>query len=138
MSIPVDLAELADAASQHDFAYLVTMSEDCRPHLVAVQPVVEDGGVHVAGLGRRTLANASARAQVTLAWPPRVPGGHSLFVDGTAEVRSADAEGHGGLVVVTPARAVLHRPAPSPTPSADPAACGSDCVEVPVATDPST
>jgi hypothetical protein len=132
MSIPVDLAELADAAGRHDFAYLVTTTQDGPAHLVAVQPVVEDRLVRVTGLGRRTLENAAARPQVTLAWPPRVAGEHSLFVDGTAEVPA----GVEGTVVVTPSRAVLHRPAPSPTPTDDPSACGSDCVEVPLAADP--
>jgi hypothetical protein len=134
MSIPVDLAELADAAGRHDFAYLVTTTQDGPAHLVAVQPVVEDRVVRVAGLGRRTLENAAARPQVTLAWPPRVVGEHSLFVDGTAEVPA----GVEGTVVVTPSRAVLHRPAPAPTPAqtADPSACVSDCVEVPLAADP--
>lgn len=137
MSIPIDLAELADAARKHDFAYLVTMTADCQAHLVAVQPVVEAQVVRVPGLGRKTLENASARPQVTLAWPPRTPGEHSLFVDGTAEVQGDDGD-DGVVVVVTPSRAVLHRPAPSPTPSDDPNACVSDCVELPVGSDPST
>jgi hypothetical protein len=133
MSIPVDLSELADAASKHDFAYLVTVTEDCRAHLVAVQPVVEDREVMVAGLGRRTLENAAARPQVTLAWPPCSVGGHSLFVDGVAEVRSDE---DGDVVLVTPSRAVLHRPAPAQVAPDDPSACVSDCVEVPVGSDP--
>ncbi|MDN5795293.1 MAG: pyridoxamine 5'-phosphate oxidase family protein [Intrasporangium sp.] len=130
MSVPIDLAELARTAAKHDFAYLVTTTEDGRAHLVAVQPVVEDRMVRVACLGRRTLANASARPQVTLAWPPRAAGGHSLFVDGTAEVRPGD---DGDIIMVSPSRAVLHRPAPSPSPTDDPSACVSDCVELPVA-----
>uniref|UniRef100_UPI003221B9F6 hypothetical protein n=1 Tax=Intrasporangium sp. TaxID=1925024 RepID=UPI003221B9F6 len=60
MSIPIDLAELAAAAGRHDFAYLVTTTEQGGAHLVAVQPVVQDRVVRVAGLGRRTLANAAA------------------------------------------------------------------------------
>lgn len=134
MSIPIDLAELAEAATRHDFAYLVTMTADCQAHLVAVQPVVEDHVVRVPGLGRKTLDNAAARPQVTLAWPPRTPGEYSLFVDGRAELPAGDA----AEVVVTPSRAVLHRPAPSPTPADDPDACVSDCVELPVGSDPST
>lgn len=135
MSIPIDLAQLAEAAAKHDFAYLVTMTDDCHPHLVAVQPVVEDHAVRVTDLGRKTLANAKARPQVTLAWPPRTPGDHSLFVDGTAEVGSGDA---GEVIIVTPSRAVLHRPAPSPAPTDDPDACVSDCVDLPVGGEPST
>lgn len=66
---------------------------------------------------------------MTLAWPPRTADGYSLFVDGTAEVRSA---GEDAVVTVSPSRAVLHRPAPAPTPPDDPSACVSDCVELPV------
>lgn len=137
MSIPVDLAELADAASRHDFAYLVTVTDGGAAHLVAVQPLVEGRVVRVTGLGRRTLENAAARPQVTLAWPPRAVGDHSLFVDGTAEVAAA---GEAGTLVVTPSRAVLHRPAPTPAarPTQDASACVSDCVEVPLGTESST
>lgn len=133
MSIPIDLAELAEAAAKYDFAYLVTAAADGSAHLVAVQPVVADHVIRVSGLGRKTLANAAARPQVTLAWPPRTVTTHSLFVDGTAQVQSGVA---GDVVVVTPSRAVLHRPAPAPVPPEDPAACVSDCVEFPLATDP--
>lgn len=137
MSIPVDLAELADAASRHDFAYLVTITDGGAAHLVAVQPVVEDRGVRVTGLGRRTLDNAAARPQVTLAWPPRAVGEHSLFVDGVAQVSAA---GDAGTLVVTPSRAVLHRPAPAPAtrPTEDASGCVSDCVEVPLRTESSS
>lgn len=130
MSIPVDLSELGRAVAEHDFAYLVTISEDGGAHLVAVQPVVEDGTIRIGDLGRRSTGNAASRPMVTLAWPPRTVDGHSLIVDGRATpVASADDR---GTITVVPSRAVLHRPAPAPVPSDDPAACVSDCVEVPL------
>lgn len=131
MSIPVDLAELGKAVAEHDFAYLVTISADGAAHLVAVRPVVTADRVRVTGLGRSTVGNAAARPIVTLAWPPRGPDGYSLIVDGRAETDGLLGE-DGGEVTVVPSRAVLHRSAPSPTPSDDPADCGSDCVEVPL------
>jgi hypothetical protein len=130
MSIPVDLSELGRVVTEHDFAYLVTISEDGGAHLVAVQPVVEDGTIRVGDLGRRSTGNAASRPMVTLAWPPRTVGGHSLIVDGRAT--SAGSADDRGVITVVPSRAVLHRAAPAPNPSADPGACVSDCVEVPL------
>jgi hypothetical protein len=130
MSIPVDLSELGQVVTEHDFAYLVTISDDGGAHLVAVQPVVGEGTIRVADLGRRSMGNAEHRPMVTLAWPPRTAGGHSLIVDGRAT--PAGSEEERGVITIVPSRAVLHRAAPAPNPSADPAACGSDCVEVPL------
>lgn len=130
MSIPVDLTELGKTVAEHDFAYLVTISDDGGAHLVAVQPVVGEGTLRVASLGRRTMSNVELRPMVTLAFPPRVLGGHSLIVDGRAEPDGAGQDG--GAVVVVPSRAVLHRSAPAPVPPDDPAACVSDCIEVPL------
>lgn len=74
-------------------------------------------------MGRRTLTNCDARPSVTLLWPPARTGGYSLIVDGTAEPL-------GDGVVVSPARAVLHRPAAEPAEGAAGDVCGSDCVEL--------
>jgi hypothetical protein len=130
MSIPVDLSELGRVVAEHDFAYLVTISDDGGAHVVAVQPVVEDGTIRVPDLGRRSTGNAATRPMVTLAWPPRTVGGHSLIVDGRA---TSTEPGDGrGVVTIAPSRAVLHRAAPAPNPSTDPTACASDCAEVPL------
>lgn len=131
MSIPVDLAELGKAVAEHDFAYLVTISADGGAHLVAVRPVVAGDRLRVSGLGRSTMTNASARPIVTLAWPPRDPDAYSLIVDGRAETDGVLGD-DGGELEVFPSRAVLHRPAPAPIPSDNPADCGSDCVELPL------
>lgn len=124
MSIEVPLAELAEAIEAHPFAYLLTISEGERVHVVAVDAVVDGDRLRVAQLGSRTLTNSEQRASVTLLWPPAQSGGYSLIVDGTAE-RSGDG------VRVSPSRAVLHRPAAGSgeqMPGGD--ACGSDCVEL--------
>ena len=78
-----------------------------------------DGDRLASSVGARTAANAAARSQVTLLWPPYEPGGYSLIVDGAAEVEDA-------RLLVAPARAVLHRAA---APGFEPASpsCGSDC-----------
>jgi hypothetical protein len=67
---------------------------------------------------------------VTLVFPPREPKGFTLLVDGTAEVAGDD-------VWITPATAVLHRPAshaegPSPPQSAgeQTGGCENDCTSV--------
>ncbi|MDN5790981.1 MAG: hypothetical protein L0H25_08950, partial [Micrococcales bacterium] len=127
MSIPVDLAEVGKAAAEYDFAYLVTISDDASAHVVAVRAVVEDSVLRVAGLGRRSLANANARPQVTLVWPPRTAQQYSLISDGRATPGSAP-----GSITIVPSRAVKHRSAPAPTTPTDPEACVSDCVELPL------
>ena len=135
MSIAVALAELAEAIEDHDYAYLVTVSGEGRAHLVAVVPVVAGGVLEVGDLGLRTMANAADRPDVTLVWPPRAAGGHSLIVDGTARLSDRDA------LSIAPSRAVLHRPAPAPVDGGlrgDDTVCGNDCAEVPLPDGPSS
>jgi len=122
MSIPVDLAKLEETLARYRFAYLLTSSESGAPHAVAVTPVLQEGELALGQVGRRTGDNAVQRPEVALVWPPQVQGDYSLIVDGRA------AAGEGGLRV-TPVRAVLHRPAPSPQ-AAAPGGCASDCVEI--------
>ncbi|HEX4976542.1 MAG TPA: pyridoxamine 5'-phosphate oxidase family protein [Nocardioides sp.] len=122
MSVKVDLAELGQHLQRHPFAYLLTVGEDLRAHAVAVQPTLEEGGLLLTGLGRRTSGNLAARPDVSLVWPPYEPGGYSLIVDGRATVIDEAAR-------VEPTHAVLHRPADHA--AGDPAgsgACGNDCV----------
>lgn len=121
MSIPVDLDRLRDELETYGLQpYLLTVTDTSRPHAVAAS-VEWDGGSLVMAVGGRTAANAAARPDVTLLWPPREPGGYSLIVDGTATVGEAD----GAVVAFRPTKAVLHRPAAEPAPGDG---CGSDCV----------
>ena len=94
--------------------YLLTVSDDGRPHATAVT-IGWDGDALVAGVGQRSAANATARPEVSLLWAPIDADGFSLIVDGAAEV-------HGEQVAVHPEAAVLHRQrADGP---------GSDCVRL--------
>lgn len=108
------IAELFDAAAERGWCYLCTVSDDGRPHLVALRPVPVGAGAaqrfrFAAGTGR-AAKNAAVRPEVTLVFPPVADGdGFSLVVDGTAEL--ADAPGD-AFVDVRPTWAVLHRPAP--------------------------
>ena len=88
-----------------DRAYLVTVTDDQRPHVVSA--VVRLGGDHlVVGAGRRTRANLAARPMVTLLWPPVTDDGeYSLLVDGTVDLPIAEECD----VAITPTSAVLHR-----------------------------
>jgi hypothetical protein len=122
MSIPVDLSKLAEAIARYRFAYLLTSSERGAPHALAVTPLLQGGELVVNKTGRRTRDNAQQRADVALVWPPLSEADYSLIVDGQAVVA-------GEGLRITPARAVLHRPAPSREPAV-PGACGSDCVEI--------
>jgi hypothetical protein len=114
MSIPVSLGELREvAAQQAPFAYLLTVTDDASAHAVAVKVSIDDGVV-ACDAGKGSCANASARPNVSLLWPPATADDYSLIVDGQASVV-------GSTVRVVPSRAVRHRPAPG---------SGSDCATV--------
>lgn len=121
MSVAIAPENLAATLEEYGFAYLVTVGDGGRVHVLAVTPVLGDDGLAVGGVGRHSQTNATARPDVTLVWPPTEPGGYSLLVDGTATV-------DGETITVRPTKATLHRPAPG----ADGQRAGSDCVPVPV------
>lgn len=127
MSVKVELGELAAALADFDVAYLVTVSDDARAHVLSVWPQLVDGGLVVTGCGRHSQANAAARPDVTIVFPPPSPGGYTLLVDGTASVDDS-------TITVTPAKAILHRPAAG----ADGTRIGSDCVDIAAAPAPET
>lgn len=106
MSIPVKLDELKEqVAACGSYAFLLTVTEDGRPHAVSL--VVDwDGDELVCAPGPRTVANAERSPEVSLLWPVSGRDGFTLFVNGPAEVR---VDGEGKKVVVKPASAVLHK-----------------------------
>lgn len=109
MSIEVPIAELFDQIDRWGWCYLLTVSDDERPHLLALRPTVvgeRDRRLRFDAGGGRACQNASVRSSVTLVFPPVDDAdGYSLVVDGVADV-------DGAFVVVRPSWAVLHRPAP--------------------------
>jgi hypothetical protein len=123
MSIPVEIADLVPATERYGWAYLLTVRDDQRPHVVAVDPVWSDDVLQMT-VGRGSAANAARRSQVSLCYPPLEPDGYSLIVDGTADV-DLDA----GSIRLAPATAVLHRPA-TPGFAGSPSGCESDCLPV--------
>jgi Pyridoxamine 5'-phosphate oxidase len=123
MSVGVALDELRSVLAELERApYLVTVSDDGRPHAVAVPWGWRDDDLEVPA-GNRTVANATARPDVTLLWPANDAGGYTLIVDGTAVHTEGTGTGD-NRIRVRPTRAVLHRPATGPTDTA----CGADCV----------
>ncbi len=116
MSMKVELAELSERLREYGFAYLVTVGDESRVHVLAVMPEVAAGEILIGGIGKHSIANATAFPDVTLVWPPLADGGYSLIVDGTATVGDS-------ALTVAPAKAILHRPAPG----ADGKRAGSDC-----------
>ena len=123
MSIPVALERLRAAVDERgQNVYVLTVSDDGRPHVVHATARWA-GDVLATEVGRRSAANAAARPSVSLLYPVRADGDYSLIVDGTAAaVPGAD----GRRLLVTPTKAVLHRPAPSPDPTSS--SCDADCV----------
>jgi hypothetical protein len=129
MSIPVPVERLRAAIEERGrVAYLLTVSDDGRPHAVH-GPLSWDGDALVADVGRRTAANAAARPSVSLLFPVRSDGDYSLIVDGTAAIPPG---GDGRRLSITPTKAVLHRPAAVPDPTAS---CEADCVPLLAAAD---
>jgi hypothetical protein len=126
MSIPVEVADLAQALEDFGAGYLLT-NRAGAVKVVTVEPTVTDGVVLVEGPGKGTVANLAENPAVTLVFPPREPRGFTLLVDGSGEVVGED-------VRIAPATAVLHRPAshaggpPAPGQGVD--SCGNDCVPV--------
>ena len=110
MSIEVSIDDLFTGLDGRDFCYLLTVSDDVRPHLLALRPVVAGSGesrvLRFDAGGGRACRNATTHPNVTLVFPPRdADDGMSLVVDGVATV-------DGAIVDVTPSWAVMHRAAP--------------------------
>ena len=128
MSIPVPLEGLGAAiAERGPRAYLLTVSEDGRPHAVHVA-LAWDGDQLVADVGRRSAANVAARPALSLLYALRTSDDYSLIVDGNAVVTSHDGRSR---LRITATSAILHRPAAVPDPAST---CQADCVPVMPAT----
>jgi len=120
MSIPVSIETLRHTLDERGpLAFLLTVSDDARPHAVRC-PVRWEGDRLAVEVGKRSAANAAARPGVSLLIPARTANDYSLIVDGTAAVAEQ-------VVLITPTKAVLHRPAAAPDPASS---CGADCVPV--------
>lgn len=123
MSVNVPCAELrAETTRFGTTPYLLSQSDDGRPHAVAVTIAWQETDI-VSSSGTRSANNVAAHPLVSLLWPPAEPGGYSLIVDGTGQVTG---EGAARRIVITPTRGVLHRPGAPATVTAS--GCGSDCV----------
>jgi hypothetical protein len=123
MTMKVELGELAERLGEYTYAYLVTVTDEGRAHLLAVLPELAGDGLAIGGVGKNTLANVATNATATLVWPPATPDGFSLIVDGAASADEAASE-----IAVTPTKAILHRPAVD----AEGKRTGSDCAPVAV------
>lgn len=119
MSEKVELGQLGNRLQDFDVAYLVTVGDDGRVHVLSVWPELGAAGLVVDGCGRHSQENATTHPDVTLVWPPAQSGGYSLIVDGSATV-------DGETITVAPTKAILHRPAAGP----DGRRAGSDCADI--------
>lgn len=127
MTSNVDFDRLAEKLVGHDYAYLITVDAENRPHPVPVMPILKGDTVHIGALGgRRSRANLARSSDVTVMWPPPVPGGYTVIVDGTAEV--SDAGSDLASLKIAASRAVLIRVATPASPGETP--CYSDCVDL--------
>ena len=105
MSIAVAIDRLGvEMARFGESAFVLTTSDDGRPHISHVAVIHEGGFLH-CNVGRHSADNARARARIAVLWPPAATDGFSLIVD-------ADAVVDGSELRLTPTKAVLHRPAP--------------------------
>ena len=125
MSVKVELGELAARIGEYDFAYLVTVGEDGRAHVLSVWPEVTADGLVVDGVGRHSQANAAAHPDVTLVFPPARSVAASAC-SSTARRRSTARR--------SPSRPA-RRSSTARRPGPDGRRAGSDCVDVPVTDD---
>jgi Pyridoxamine 5'-phosphate oxidase len=106
MSIKVDLDEVREqVAACRSCAYLLTVTDDGRPHAVSLRPEWQ-GDELIVRAGKRTSANAERSPEVSLLWPVSGRDGFALFVNGRAEVR---IDGDSATVAIKPTDAVLHK-----------------------------
>lgn len=121
MSIPVDLAALAETMDTFGSGYLLTSAEG-QVKAVSVTARVEGGVVVIPVTSRRSAVNLERSPVATLLFPPQQERGYSLIVDG-------NAKGVEGGFRFIPTHAVLHRRAAQATePLVVPeGACGNDC-----------
>jgi hypothetical protein len=106
VSVPIALDALREqVAAFGSVAFLLTVTDDRRPHVVSVNIAWEHDDL-IAGAGRTTATNAARQPVVSLLWPPSGPGDYGLIVDGSAEVRQRGDE---TVLTIAPHRAVLHR-----------------------------
>ena len=86
MPTNVDFDRLAEKVVGRDYAYLITVGDDGRPHPVPVMPELNGNTVRIGGLGgRRSRANLARSSDVTVLWPPPEPGGYTIIADGRAD-----------------------------------------------------
>ena len=127
MSVRVALEDVdAVMRARGTTAYVVTVTGQATPHVVRAE-VARRGRVLAVAVGAHTAANARSRPQVTLVFPARDPSDYTLIVDAVATVASTS---HGAHLLVTPTRAVLHRPMSGSEPVVS--SCGSDCIPLPL------
>lgn len=107
MSIQVTLPELAETLTRYHFAYLMSVGDDERAHVVAVNTRLAGDTLILSNTGRRARGNVGARPSVTLVWPPTDPTEFSLIVDGVASLLEDE-------IAIAFTSGVLHRPAPAP------------------------
>ena len=109
VSIRVELDAVAEEVGRWGFGYLITVSDDGRPHVLALVPTaIGDGSplLRFDAGGGRACRNAAARPDIAVVFPPAPHSdGFSLVLDGSATV-------DGSYVDVTVTSALLHRPAP--------------------------
>ncbi len=124
MSIKVERSQLQQAITGRPYAYLLSSGRE-RPHVVQITPALADGVLYADSPGRSAVTLAQSHPHVTLLYPPDVPDGYSLIVDGTARV-------NGQNLHISVDHAVLHRRATAGSPPSV-TGCGADCH--PISTD---
>ncbi|KAA1431691.1 hypothetical protein [Mycolicibacter arupensis] len=106
MAASVDLPRLAELLRGYRFAFLVTVGDDYRARTTAITPRFDGTRLDIGAVGPHGRENLSRRNAVTLVWPASGVDQYSLLVDGQAELPADPA----GPVLVTPTKALLHRP----------------------------
>lgn len=111
VSVGVEPSELAAVAAGHGpTAFVLTVGDDGRTRVIHVRVDIDAAGVIRAVVGRGAAANAVARPDVVVLWPPAADG-FSLIADGVATVEGEP--GPDSPITIEVTSAVRHRPAPN-------------------------
>ena len=106
MSVKVELDKVQEqVAACGSCAYLLTVTDDGRPHAVSLTVEWVDDELVGGDLGHRTAGNAGRSPEVSILWPESGREGYALIIDGTAQV---EPDGDRARVRVKPTSAVLH------------------------------
>jgi hypothetical protein len=116
VSVRIEPSDVSRVVARRPYAYVVTATDDARPHLRAVVPTWSASiAAFTVRVGSQTSTNVERTGTVTLMWPPMAIAEQAQEFDDHTVIVDCDAKcspnGDSFELSATPSRAVWHRPA---------------------------